>query len=189
MKTASSSIYLIVLLCLMSSVGGVARGDVFGFGNNTFEIEFVTIGDPGNVADTTGIPNPAGSVSYTYRIGKYEISEQMVEKVNALGGLDIPLQDRGPDVAATMNWLNAAKFVNWLNTSKGYDAAYKFDSEGEFQVWQPEDPGYDPDNLYRNTLAQYVLPDVQISSAFALCTFQSQQHSACLVWVSLLRRR
>jgi sulfatase modifying factor 1 len=29
-----------------------------------------------------------------------------------------------------------------------------------FQVWQPEDLGYDPENLYRNTQAQYVLSDV-----------------------------
>jgi hypothetical protein len=29
-----------------------------------------------NPADTTGSPNPAGSVPYSYRIGKHEISEQ-----------------------------------------------------------------------------------------------------------------
>jgi len=40
-----------------------ARADVFGSGENAFNIEFVTIGDPGNLADTTGDPNPASGVS------------------------------------------------------------------------------------------------------------------------------
>ena len=43
------------------------------------------IGNPGNAADTTGNPNPAGSVPYTYRMGKFEISEQMIDKANAAG--------------------------------------------------------------------------------------------------------
>ncbi|NDB96396.1 MAG: DUF5011 domain-containing protein, partial [Verrucomicrobia bacterium] len=34
----------------------------FGSGTNQFSIDFVTIGNPGNPADTTGNPNPAGSV-------------------------------------------------------------------------------------------------------------------------------
>jgi sulfatase modifying factor 1 len=156
----NSSLYLVVLLFLFSPIGAETQGDVFGTGNSVFEIEFVTIGNPGNITDTAGDPNPAGSVPYTYRIGKFEISEQMVEKANALGGLGIPLLGQGPDQPATFTWDNAARFVNWLNTSEGLDPAYKFDSQGDFQVWQPEDPGYDPENLYRNARAEYVLPDV-----------------------------
>ena len=48
-----------------------ANADTFGSVGNTFDIEFVTIGNPGNAADTTGDPNPAGSVAYEYRIGKF----------------------------------------------------------------------------------------------------------------------
>jgi formylglycine-generating enzyme len=44
-------------------------------GANTFDIEFVNIGNPGNAADTTGNPNPTGSVPYTYRMDTYEISD------------------------------------------------------------------------------------------------------------------
>src|SRR5690349_13624949 len=51
------------------------RADVFGSGANSFQIDFVTIGSPGNPPDAN--PNPAGAVPYEYRIGKYEISEQM----------------------------------------------------------------------------------------------------------------
>lgn len=145
----------VVALALMPSCG---RADTFGSGANSFEIEFVTIGSPGNPADTTGQPSPAGSVPYEYRIGKYEISEQMIEKANALGGLGITKDTRGPDKPATnVSWFEAARFVNWLNTSAGFTPAYKFDAGGSFQLWQSLDPGYDPNNLFRNQRAIYFL--------------------------------
>ena len=55
------------LICTASARRAV--GDTFGSGANTFDIEFVSIGNPGNAADTTGNPNPAGSVPYAYRMG------------------------------------------------------------------------------------------------------------------------
>jgi sulfatase modifying factor 1 len=135
------------------------HADTFGSGANSFNIAFVPIGNSGNPADTTGNPNPAGSVSYLYRIGKYEISEQMVDKANALGGLGITKDTRGPDKPATsVTWFEAARFTNWLNTSTGHAPAYKFDVSGNFQLWGPADPGYDPNNLFRNSLAKYFLP-------------------------------
>ena len=137
----------------------LCRADTFGSGANSFDIEFVTIGQPGNPADTTGDPNPAGAVPYEYRIGKYEISEQMIDKANALGALGITKDTRGPDMPATrVSWFEAARFVNWLNTSTGHVPAYKFDSLGAFQLWQPGDVGYNPANLFRNRLTRYVLP-------------------------------
>jgi formylglycine-generating enzyme len=139
--------------------GNHASADTFGSGVNSFDIEFVHIGSPGNLADTTGDPNPAGSVSYSYRIGKYEISEQMIDKANALGGLGITKDTRGPDKPATrVSWFEAAKFVNWLNLDAGYPTAYKFDGTGTFQLWQPSDSGYDANNLFRNSEAKYFLP-------------------------------
>jgi hypothetical protein len=136
-----------------------ARGDVFGSGANSFEIEFVTIGSPGNPPDAN--PNPAGAVPYEYRIGKYEISEEMIAKANSLGGLGITTDTRGPDFPATsVTWYEAARFVNWLNTSTGSVPAYKFGAAGNFQLWDAMDAGYDPANLYRNRLAEYFLPSL-----------------------------
>ncbi len=137
-----------------------AWADTFGTDpDQTFQIEFVPIGEPNNPADVLEFPFNRGSVAYRYRIGKFEISEQMVNKANALGGLGITHDNRGPDKPATnVSWFEAAEFVNWLNTSTGGTEAYKFDSTGDFQLWQPGDPGYDPANLYRNSLAMYVLP-------------------------------
>jgi formylglycine-generating enzyme required for sulfatase activity len=109
----------------------------------------------------TGAPRPAGSVPYAYRIGKYEISEAMIDKANAEGGLGLTKDTRGPDKPATsIDWFEAAKFVNWLNTSTGHTPAYKFNGSGSFQLWIPSDAGYDPNNLFRNQLARYFLPSM-----------------------------
>jgi formylglycine-generating enzyme required for sulfatase activity len=143
-----------------------AAADTFGGGADTFEIEFIAIGDAGNPADRTGAPNPVGAVDYVYNIGKHEISRDMIEKANSEGGLGITLSDmtftggNGANQPATgVNWFEAATFVNWLNTSSGHPASYKFNGE-DFEQWQPEDPGYDAANPFRNSLAHYFLPSV-----------------------------
>ncbi len=138
---------------------GISLADTFGSGGNAFDIDFVAIGNPGNPPDAN--PNPAGAVPYEYRIGKYEISEQMIDKANALGGLGITKDARGSDYPVTsVTWYEAARFVNWLNTSTGSVPAYKFDVNGNYQLWTPIDAGYDSTNLYRNTLATYFLPSI-----------------------------
>jgi formylglycine-generating enzyme len=139
------------------------RADTFGSGANTFSIDFVTIGNPGN--GVYSIANPAGSVPYDYRIGKYEIPEDAIDKANAASGLagqplNITKDTRGPDKPATsVTWFEAAQFVNWLNTSTGHTPAYKF-INGNFALWQPGDVGYDGRNRFRNGLARYVLPSL-----------------------------
>ena len=135
----------------------------FENGGNAFTMEFVTIGNPNNAADTTGAPNPAGSVGYIYNLGKYEVSRDQVNKANAAGSLGITLQDMpsygGNEVnrpATGISWYEAAKYVNWLNTSTGGTAAYKF-SGSTFQLWSSTDAGYDANTLFRNSLAKYVI--------------------------------
>jgi formylglycine-generating enzyme required for sulfatase activity len=154
-------------MALLATAGGVAPSQAgtvtFGSGANTFNMEFVTIGNPGNAADTTGAPNSAGAVGYTYGIGKFEVSEDMIEKYNALNpGLQISKDTRGPNKPATgVSWNEAARFVNWLNTSTGNQAAYKFTTSGvndNIALWQDGDAGYDVNNKYRNSLAKYFLP-------------------------------
>jgi formylglycine-generating enzyme required for sulfatase activity len=154
------------------SLTGQAIADTFGSGANTFDIDFVSIGNPGNAADSTGSPNPSGSVPYRYRIGKFEISEEMIERASVLGGLGIATSNRGPNKPATnVTWYEAARFVNWLNVSTGSPPAYKFAIQpGDVdyvnagshinELWTPSDAGYNPNNLFRNSLAQYFLPSV-----------------------------
>lgn len=149
----------------------------FGSGTNQFDIEFVTIADPGNAADTTGSPSPAGSVEYVYNIGKYEVSRDMVSRANAAGNLEITLDPMTgvtsgprPNMPATKtSWNEAARFVNWLNVNQGIQPAYKFslqpgdvgyDAQANVQIWDSSDVGYDDTNPIRNSLARYFLPSV-----------------------------
>jgi hypothetical protein len=149
-------------------VSAVQAGTItFGSGGNTFNMEFVTIGNPGNLADNTGIPNPAGAVGYTYGIGKFEVSVDMINKYNVNFGLDNSLEittdqlgEKKP--ALSVSWNEAARFVNWLNTSTGNHAAYKFTTSGvndNIALWDASDTlDYDPLNPYRSKRATYVLP-------------------------------
>ena len=142
------------------SFGGVVS---FGTGANTFTMDFVTIGNPGNLPDTPGNPNPAGAVGYEYGIGKFEVSEDMIEKFNASQSLQITKDTRGTAKPATnVTWNEAARFVNWLNTSTGGVAAYNFTTGGvndNIALWTASDTlDYDATNPYRSKRATYVLP-------------------------------
>jgi formylglycine-generating enzyme required for sulfatase activity len=163
---------LSVAACALATVVGMAASGyagtvTFGSGANQFNMEFVTIGNPNNAADTTGAPNPAGAVGYEYGIGKFEVSEDMITKYNANFGtannLAITKDSRGANKPATsVSWNEAARFVNWLNTSTGGFAAYKFTTGGvndDIALWTAADTlDYDSANPYRSKRATYVLP-------------------------------
>ncbi len=167
--------FLSVGIALLASTAYVSPSQAgivtFGTGANQFQMEFVTIGNPGNAADTTGNPTPAGAVGYTYDIGKFEVSRELITKYNAAAenaARKITLKDmstlggNGLNKPATgVTWNEAARFVNWLNTSTGSQAAYKFTSDGvndSIALWNPGDTGYNSSNPFRNSLATYVLP-------------------------------
>jgi hypothetical protein len=155
-----------LLLAAALSCAAIAplAADTFGSGTNTFSIDFVPIGSPGNPADTNGY----GAVAYEYRIGVHEVSTAMAEAASSLGGLGLTPSIRPPDQPATgMSWNQAARFVNWLNTNSGYAAAYKFalqpgdpgyDPDDNIELWATNDPGYNPANPYRNAATKYFLP-------------------------------
>ena len=152
------------------TLSAVQAGTItFGSGSNRFNMEFVTIGDPGNAPDTDVNARPlnAGSVGYIYGIGKFEVSVDMINKYNADFGLDNSLEittdqlgEKKP--ALSVSWNEAARFVNWLNTSTGNHAAYKFTTSGvndNIALWDASDTlDYDPLNPYRSKRATYVLP-------------------------------
>ncbi len=162
---------LVTFVCatlLMANQTAHAQSVTFGSGSNAFTMEFVPIGNPGNADDTTGNPNPAGSVGYTYNMGKFEVSEDMITKYNAdfgtANGLAITKDARGTNKPATgVSWNEAARYVNWLNTSTGGTAAYKFSTSGvndNIALWTSGDAGFDASNPFRNSLATYVLPSM-----------------------------
>jgi len=160
-------IYSAVVLASLSAICSAQTiTQTFGTGANAFTMDFVQIGNPNNIADTTGSPNPVGSVAYTYNIGKYEVSRDMIDKAIVAGALGIqmfvfsdPDRNTSNKPAAGINWYEAARFVNYLNISSGSTAAYKFDVSGNFQLWSAGDTGYTANNLFRNSLAKYFLPN------------------------------
>ena len=145
----------------------------FGSGANAFTMDFVTIGNTGNSADTGTYSNSsdtysAGSVSYVYNIGKNEINRSIIEKANAVGGLEIYMQswiglggNRGASPATGVTWNQAGRFVNWLNTSKGYQVAYNFTTSGPndgISLWGVGQ--YSGSNQFRHKDAYFFLPSV-----------------------------
>lgn len=137
-------------------------------GGNLFTINFVTIGDSANVADSAGSPNPVGSVPYVYNLSMYEITRDQINRANASGGLGITMADmtfvggNGVNRPATgISWNEAARFVNYLNTSRGYQAAYNFTTTGvndNITLWGAGQ--YIGSNQYRHKDAYYFLPSV-----------------------------
>jgi hypothetical protein len=105
--------------------------------------EFVTVGDPGNAADTTGF----GRVDYYYRIGKFEVTiAQYAAFLNAVAASD-PYALYNPQLAVDMtvagisrsgslgsytyavigdgnrpityvSWFDAARMANWMHNGQ-----------------------------------------------------------------------
>ena len=70
LPTGCQSVFSPLIVLFLASFG-VAETIPFGAGADRFEIEFVTIGDPGNAPDTR-LDIEMGGVEYTYQIAKYE---------------------------------------------------------------------------------------------------------------------
>jgi hypothetical protein len=144
------------------------KADTFGTRANQFSIDFVDIGNPGNAADpATGY----GAVPYSYRIGKYTISQDQVNAAIA-NGLSNVYSDTyngssytyytsaGP--ACDITWFNAAAYVNWLNTNQGYSPAYNLtfsNSSWTMSLWDSSQAWtLGGTNHFRNKNARYFLP-------------------------------
>jgi hypothetical protein len=142
----------------LTAAHAAAIVDTFGTGANQFTIDFTTIGNTNNRADTTGY----GSVGYSYRIGTYEISQNQLNSAVASGLAHVNAGGWGGDKpAANMSWYESAAFVNWLNTSKGFAPAYNLTWSGStwsMALWTVGNASYDANNQYRNSLAKYFLP-------------------------------
>ena len=164
--------YLTRTITMLGILGVLAtptsRADTFGSGGNTFMIDFVDVGNAGNANDVGPFGGPYGGVANIFRMGTYEVSEDMITKANAEGSLGITKDTRGVDKPATsVSWNEAARFVNWMNTSSGFSAAYKFalqpgdggySANSNIILWDVADAGYNASNLYRNSNAFYFLP-------------------------------
>ena len=68
---------------------GIASADVFNMPSGLTSLQFVTVGNPGNAPDTRYASPGFGSVSYTYQMGKFEVTTgQYCEFLNAVAKTD-----------------------------------------------------------------------------------------------------
>ena len=146
------------------AVGAMALAGIAQAGNP----ETVTVGDPGNAADTTGY----GAVPYTYKIGKFEVTnKEYCEFLNAVekagkydlwrwqmgdkeaggirrsgdaGSYTFTVKDGMENKPAVlMNWYETLRFCNWLSNGKGSGSVetgpYTFTNEwGSVTVKMPD---------------------------------------------------
>ena len=107
-------------------LAATAHAESITHGATTINMDFVRVGNPANAGDTTGSPNPCGSVGYVYHIGKYEVSENQWDAVVAANAGDLlndPGYWSGEQPAAQFSWHEAAMFCNWLTSgdvTQGY---------------------------------------------------------------------
>ena len=101
-------------------------------GSDSVDIDFVDIGNAGNVADTNG----KGAVSYEYSIGTYEItSSQWATVTTADANIETgtnPDPYTGSQPTASVSWYEAAKFANWLTSGDALLGAYQFSDATTF---------------------------------------------------------
>jgi hypothetical protein len=142
-----------------------AHADSFGSGLNQFTIDFVNIGNAGNTDDAGaggGIySSPYGGVSYGYRMGTYEISQDAITKATAGGLASVVAGAWGASQpAANMTWFEAAAFVNWLNDQRTPGLkAYNLTGVTSLTPWASVDAWQaGGENLYRHKDAYYFLP-------------------------------
>ena len=133
-------------LCLICSV--TAETITFETGGQSFDIEFVEIGSPGNPADFDerypGEEKSLGAVDYVYGIAKYEATCEGFNAYIAPGAVcqnrdDYPLNTSDEGIIG---------YVNWLNELKGYPDAYDVEID-EF--------GHVVPNLIRNPAARFFI--------------------------------
>ena len=128
MKKVRLSICLVVM-CMMAAVNFASADVIRGI-----DINFVTIGNPGNAPDTGGTIG-SGAVGYTYRIGKYEVTNAQWNIFTAAAGAPTG-NDGGYSNSAyytgaqqptnNISWYEAAQFCNYLTSGDKSKGAYQF---------------------------------------------------------------
>ena len=140
---------MVVAAMVIAACAGAASANVFNMGDGLTSLEFVTVGNPGNVEDTRYASPGYGAVAYTYNIGKYEVTaSQYTAFLNAVAKTDTyglynmnmwsntygcKIQQSGASGSYTysvasdwanrpvnyVSWGDAARFANWLTNGQG----------------------------------------------------------------------
>jgi hypothetical protein len=112
-------------------------------------MDFVTIGNAGNAADTQVMTNDGGTtgygaVGYNYRIGKYEVTNAQWNTFTAAAGVPTGNPSNAYDASAyytgaqqptnNVSWYEAAQFCNYLTSGNKSLGAYQISYYGKITV-------------------------------------------------------
>jgi sulfatase modifying factor 1 len=119
-----------VIVCVMAAVNFASADIIRGI-----NIDFVTIGNAGNTADTGGTPG-CGAVGYNYRIGKYEVANAQWNTFTAAAGAPRGNPSNAYDQNATytgsqqpvnrVSWYESLQFCNYLTSGDKSKGVYQF---------------------------------------------------------------
>lgn len=132
METKMKKVMCVAIVCLLAVSNYVSADIIRGI-----DIDFVTIGNAGNLGDTRAEANPngCGAVGYDYRVGKYEITnDQWNAFTNAAhaptgndGGYGYNSYWADPQQPTNfVSWYEAAQFCNYLTSGDKSEGAYLF---------------------------------------------------------------
>lgn len=128
-------LWVVMVVCVLA-VGSFASAELI----RGVDIDFVTIGNPGNAADTVtqdwGEPLHCGAVDYEFRMGKYEITNAQWNAFVNLAGAPTGNDPYAYDSSAyftglqqptnEVSWYEAAQFCNYLTSGNKLQGAYLF---------------------------------------------------------------
>jgi len=101
--------------------------------SGTVRAAFVTIGDAGNAADTTGY----GAVGYEYKISDHEVTIAEFQQATGVGDGDEGYWNDGTRTvgasapASYVSLLEAMKYCNWLTSGNVDQGAYSVNESGD----------------------------------------------------------
>ncbi|MBN1363581.1 MAG: SUMF1/EgtB/PvdO family nonheme iron enzyme [Syntrophaceae bacterium] len=101
------------------------------------DLDFVTIGNAGNAADSTGY----GAVGYDYQIGTYEITASQWSTINTAAGIGDAGYWSGNQPTASISWYDAARFCNYLTTGNTETGVYTFTAGSLTSIMDHETAG------------------------------------------------
>lgn len=157
MKNRSVAIWMVVYVVAVTNMALAATVTVQGI-----DIDFVSIGNPGNAPDSTGY----GTVGYEYRIGKHEVTNaQWNDFVSLSGGAPAGNPSRAYDDSPTytgaqqptngVSWYEALQFCNYLTSGDKSRGAYLFNGDNT----NPGDfVGIDRDSAVSEYSIAYLIP-------------------------------
>ena len=117
---------IVVVVCVMAVANFASATIVQGI-----DIDFVTIGNAGNTADSTGF----GAVGHEYRIGKYEVTDDQWDAFitvvgtptgNPSDAYDLSSSFTGAQPTSGVSWYEVLQFCNYLTTGDKSQGAYLF---------------------------------------------------------------